>query len=174
MIEQNRGTLLAIAVKSQEDGNMHLLDEANITLTGGVANDPRGSANTNRQITVVSSESWADACTELGKELPWTLRRANLLVDGVSLPNTKGKKLVIGEVEMEITFETKPCPVMDEGEQGLMDALAANWRGGVLCKVLIEGRIRNGDIVELKGTSNNSFLPKNKDNKQDARHIFLP
>jgi len=104
----------------------------------------------NRQITVVSSESWADACTELGKEVPWTLRRANLLVKGISLLNSTGKKLVVGEVEMEVTFETKPCPVMDTAEQGLKDALVVEWRGGVLCKVIREGRIQNGDIVELK------------------------
>lgn len=149
MLDQSKGKLVAIAVKSQNDGRMHLLDEANITKESGVENDPRGR-KTNRQVTVVSSESWAEVCADLGKEIPWTFRRANLLVDGVYLPNSKGKKLIIGEVEMVVTFETTPCYVMDEAESGLKDALVPDWRGGVLCSILKEGNITCGDAVVLE------------------------
>ena len=149
MLDQSKGKLLAIAVKSRDDGNMHLLDKANITKSSGVENDPRGK-RLSRQVTVVSSESWAAVCADLGKEIPWTFRRANLLVDGISLPNSKGKKLIVGNVEMEVTFETTPCHVMDEAEKGLKDALAPNWRGGVLCRVLKEGEIKCGDSVALR------------------------
>jgi|JYMV01.1.fsa_nt_gi MOSC domain-containing protein YiiM len=148
MLDQTEGKLLAIAVKSRDDGSMHLLDKANITKSFGVENDPRGK-RPSRQVTVVSSESWAAVCADLGKEIPWTLRRANLLLDGISLPNSKGKKLIVGNVEMEVTFETTPCHVMDEAENGLKDALVADWRGGVLCRVLKEGNIKCGDTVKL-------------------------
>jgi len=148
MLDQSKGKLLAIAVKSHDDGNMYLLDKANITKSSGVENDPRGK-RLSRQVTVVSSESWAAVCADLGKEIPWTFRRANLLVDGISLPNSKGKKLIVGNVEMEVTFETTPCHVMDEAENGLKDALMTDWRGGVLCRVLKEGNIKCGDTVKL-------------------------
>jgi len=148
MLDQNKGKLLAIATKSPDEGNMHLLDKANLTKSSGVENDPRGR-KLSRQVTVLSSESWAEVCEEIGKKLPWTFRRANLLVEGVYLPNSKGKKIIIGEVVMEVTFETTPCHVMDQAENGLKDALAPNWRGGVLCRVLKEGEIKCGDSVAL-------------------------
>ena len=148
MLDQSKGKLLAIAVKSTEDGNMHLLEEAEVTTASGIANDPKGK-KPSRQVTVVSAESWAAVCKELGKDVPWTLRKANLLIDGISLPESKGKTLTVGEVEMQITFETTPCHVMDEGEEGLKNALIPDWRGGVLCKVIKEGNIKCGDLVTL-------------------------
>ena len=148
MAQGVQGKLIGIAVKSTEDGCMLLLNEAEVRTDTGVANDPRGKKRS-RQVTVVSSESWSAACSELGEELPWTARKANLLVDGVSLPDSKGKRLLVGEVEMEVTFETKPCHVMDEAAMGLKDALEADWRGGVLCRVIKGGNIKCGDPVEL-------------------------
>ena len=148
MLDQNKGKLLAIAAKSPDDGNIHLLDKANITRSSGVGKDPRGR-KPSRQVTVLSKESWAEVCAELGKEMPWTFRRANLLVEGVHLPNSKGKKMIIGDVEMEVTFETTPCYVMDEAENGLKNALIPDWRGGVVCRVVKEGEIKCGDTVEL-------------------------
>ena len=56
MSDRIQGKVLAIAVKSADDGEMHLLEEAEITIAAGVANDPRGSKNPNRQVTIVSSE----------------------------------------------------------------------------------------------------------------------
>ena len=148
MNDHTKGRLLAIAVKSNTDGTMHILRKAAVTVASGVANDPRGKKRS-RQVTVVSSESWAAACTDLGKEVPWTFRRANLLIEGISLVNSKGKTLRIGELEMEVTFETKPCYVMDEAEKGLKDVLVQDWRGGVLCKVIKNGDIKCGDPVSL-------------------------
>ena len=142
------GKLLAIAVKSPEDGSMRLLEEAEVSTASGVANDPRGK-KTSRQVTVVSAESWDAACADLGTDVPWTARKANLLVEGIAFPDSKGKTLVVGNVEMEVTFETKPCHVMDEAKNGLKDALVADWRGGVLCKVTKEGHIKRGDAVAL-------------------------
>lgn len=151
MGEPIHGKLLTIAIKSDDpDGHMKLLKEAEVSTETGVANDPRGKRK-DRQVTVLTIESWEAACVDLGEQLPWTTRRANLLLEGVSLQGSMGKKVRIGSnVLMEITHETKPCHVMDEARKGLKAALTADCRGGVLCRVIAGGNIVPGDVVQIK------------------------
>ena len=102
-----------------------------------------------RQVTVLFREGWQAACAELGRELPWVTRRANLLVEGVAVPG-KGQRLFIGAAELEVTGETEPCSVMEAASRGLRAALKPEWRGGVTCNVVQGGAIKVGDNVKAK------------------------
>ena len=133
--------LLAIAVRHRSRGTMQELAEAEVTREGGVADDFRGRPG-RRQVTVLSLESWQAAGRELGRELPWTARRANLLVSGVDL--AAAGVLRIGEVELEVTGETAPCERMEEACPGLRAALTPGWRGGVTCRVRRPGTLYPG------------------------------
>ena len=64
---------------------MQELPRAEVTAGSGVADDFRGRSG-RRQVTVLSLEDWQAACAQAGRpELPWTSRRANLLVSGLDL-----------------------------------------------------------------------------------------
>lgn len=143
------GTLLGIAQRSKKRAPMEVLSSAEITFVQGVQNDSRGKNRNKRQVTVLTSEAWLEACADLNASLPWTFRRANLLIGGLPLEQTTGKKLRIGTVLLEITGELEPCQRMDEQFLGLTHALEKNWRGGVTCKLLSEGTIRVEDPIEL-------------------------
>lgn len=140
--------LLGIAFKKQRKGTLITHDEAQITVQKGVVGDWRGKPG-KRQVTVMSLADWQTACAELGVELPWQTRRANLVVDELPLYQTTGARIVIGDVMLEVTGETEPCERMEEAQPGLYDALAKEWRGGVTCRVLANGVVRNGMEVEL-------------------------
>jgi MOSC domain-containing protein YiiM len=128
---------------------MQTCDQANISLTKGVEQDFRGSAK-NRQVTILSTVDWLQVCKEIDADLPWTIRRANLLVDKLTFSQADvGKTLRIGDIEREITRETDPCSRMDDQHQGLKSALMSEWRGGVCCKVIKAGSLKVGDSVEL-------------------------
>jgi len=124
------------------------LQEADVALRTGIDGDARGT-KAGRQVTVLFREGWEAACRELGHDLPWTARRANLFVEGVAVPRA-GKRLVIGNLVLEVTQETQPCHLMDEAQLGLRAALKPEWRGGVSCRVVEGGTIRVGDRVELE------------------------
>ena len=100
-------------------------------------------------VTVLSREAWAATCRELGASLPWTLRRANLLVEGVELVGSAGLRLCVGALVLEISEQTEPCRVMDALHPGLRAALAPDWRGGVACRVIEPAEIRIGAAVQL-------------------------
>ena len=84
--------------------------------------DSRGKPG-KRQVTVLSTRAWNRACDEVGQQVDWTARRANLLVDGIDLPRESGGILRIGPVELQVNRETDPCSLMDEQCEGLRTAL---------------------------------------------------
>lgn len=143
------GVLLGIARREKKRAPMERLERAVISTETGVARDFRGKPG-RRQVTVVAAAGWRDACAELGKDVPWTLRRANLLVDGVELEAREGALLRIGAVELRINSELDPCSRMDEQCPGLTKALLPAWRGGVSCTVLRGGAVMVGDTVALE------------------------
>ena len=142
------GHLLAIARAPVKRGPIFPLEQAEIGIAEGVAGDARGK-RAGRQVTVVFREGWEAACRELGVDLPWTTRRANLFVEGVPVPH-EGERLVIGSLVLEVTQETQPCQVMEAAQRGLRAALTPDWRGGVCCRVIAGGTVRVGDRVDIE------------------------
>jgi MOSC domain-containing protein YiiM len=133
---------------------MEELDRGIVTVDGGLVGCFRGAKFKTRQITVLAREDWEAALLDLSElmgppDLPWTTRRANLLVEGVRLPRAKGGVLRVGPVKLEITGQTNPCHRMDEAHGGLLSALHPEWRGGVTCRVLVGGELALGDDVEV-------------------------
>ncbi len=143
------GRLIGIARRERKRAPMAELERVRVEPGSGVAGDFRGRPG-RRQVTVLTAPGWQAACAELRRELPWTTRRANLLVDGIPLADTAGRRLVIGALVLEITGELDPCSRMDEAEEGLCRALAPEWRGGVTTRVLTGGEIGVGDGVRLE------------------------
>ena len=128
---------------------MEELQAVEISTENGVAMDFRGRAK-KRQVTLISADAWRDVCVELGKELPWTTRRANLLVEGVELPRASGDVIEIGDVRLRVEQEVDPCSRMEEQCAGLKQALTPEWRGGVGCTVLSGGEVSVGDDVTIR------------------------
>jgi MOSC domain-containing protein YiiM len=113
----------------------------------GIDSENRKSGR--REVTLLSVEAWADTCRELGVNIPWYTRRANLLIEGIDLGAALGQVIKIGPVQIRIHGETRPCGIMDAQQQGLREALKPNLRGGVHGEVLTGGVFRVGDLVEL-------------------------
>lgn len=142
------GRLIGIARREKKRAEMEVLEETDISEQTGVANDSRGKPG-KRQVTVISAEAWTAACNDLDQQIPWTTRRANLLVGDIALPRRTGDVIEIGSVRLLVTMEVDPCSRMDEQYEGLRAALTPEWRGGVACTVLEGGTVRLGDSVSI-------------------------
>jgi MOSC domain-containing protein YiiM len=141
------GRLLGIARATAKRAPLQELDEAEVRVADGIVGDVRGTSR-GRQVTVLFRKGWDDACDDLGVRLPWVTRRANLLIEGVPVPDV-GERLTIGGLVLEVTQETKPCQVMEAAHRGLRRALGRDWRGGICCTVVTGSRIRVGDSVDI-------------------------
>ncbi|WP_082474610.1 MOSC domain-containing protein [Sphingomonas sp. Leaf343] len=134
---------------------MESIDHAEVSLDGGIAGDFRGARKPGglgrRQVTLMEAGDWDLAMAEVGRTIPWFERRANLLVEGLDLPQTAGVRLLIGaDVVLEITRETDPCERMEALAPGLRAALTPDWRGGACTRVLAGGRIAVGDLIRIE------------------------
>lgn len=138
--------VVALWSKRAHRGPMDALEEATLVVGEGM----RGSVGESRrrQVTLVSLESWRAATEELGTEVDPIARRANILLTGVDLENTRERVLRIGGARLMIGGETRPCERMDAAAPGLRAALEAQWRGGTFAQVITAGVIRVGDAVE--------------------------
>ena len=149
------GTLAGIARHAFPKGSMETVDHVEVTVTGGIHGDFRGvvkpGGKGRRQVTLMERGDWDAAMAEVGHSIPWFERRANLLVDGLDLPNIPGTKLRIGnDVILEITRETDPCERMEALAPGLKAALLPDWRGGACSRVLVGGVVRVGDTIRVE------------------------
>lgn len=141
--------LKGIAIRQQQRAPMHILRRVSVSPERGLEGDARGKPGS-RQVTLLSEESWQAACADIGKELHWSERRANLLIGGYEFSHTDvGRLLVIGQVQLRITRETVPCRRMEEVCEGLSASLNPRWRGGICCRVIQGGTIQVGDAVQL-------------------------
>src|SRR5258706_787585 len=111
---------------------------------GLVGNANRGGF---RAITLFSSERWNQPTDEVGAALAPEARRANLLLSGIDLENSRGKTLRIGPCHVRIGGETRPCELMDEAAPGLQVAMRSRWGGGAYATVITGGQIAVGDVV---------------------------
>jgi MOSC domain-containing protein YiiM len=149
------GRLAGIARHGRARGPIEVIDTVHVSVEGGLQGDFRGAVKPGgkrkRQVSLIEANDWAAAMADLGTDLDWSVRRANLLVEGLDLPHTPGVVIAIGaDVRLEITVECDPCSRMEEIAPGLKAALIADWRGGALARVLTGGHIAVGDEIRIE------------------------
>ncbi len=139
------GTLAAIWVKRCKRGPMDAALAGELVAGRGlVGNTNQGGR---RQVTLIEEEVWAGLMSELGGQLLSSTRRANLVLRGFPLRDSRGRELRIGDCVLQINGETKPCERMDEALPGLRALMFPDWRGGAFASVVAGGTIRVGDPV---------------------------
>jgi len=140
------GRLEAIWIKRADRGPMDAVLAAELRAGRGLAGN--ADQGRKRQVTIIEREVWDRLMQQLGADVPPAARRANLMVSGASLAETRGRVLRVGACRLRIVGETRPCERMDEAYAGLRAAMRPAWGGGAFAEVLDDGAIAIGDVVE--------------------------
>jgi MOSC domain-containing protein YiiM len=141
----DRGKLQAIWIKKVKGRPMDQAPSAKLVAgLGIVGNADQGGE---RQVTVIEQEVWEELMKQTGGSQPPSARRANLMVSGIRLGNSRDNILRIGSCRIRIHGETRPCGRMDEVAEGLRGAMQGGWLGGAYGEVIEGGEISVGDSV---------------------------
>lgn len=155
---QPPGRLEAIWIKRFRRGPMDATAQATLRAQRGlVGNADQGRR---RQVTLMERERWQALMETVGASLSPATRRANLLLSGIQLAQSRMRTLCIGACRIRILGETKPCERMDEIWPGLKRAMYDNWGGGAFGEVLDDGDIAVGDPVDWLETATDNPAPR--------------
>lgn len=149
MIESstNVGKVLAIAVRTAVRGPMREVSNADAASGAGLDGDVAVAPE--RGVTLLAAGQWNAVNRELRTNLPWHMRRANVLIDAESLQHLIGRTIRLGNARVRVNAETRPCQLMDELHSGLRQALTPECRGGVYGRIIEGGSISVGDQATL-------------------------
>ena len=139
------GVLEAIWLKRARGGPMDPVDEA-VAVEGRGLEDG-ADFDRDRQVTLIEREVFDRIKAEVDDSVEPVMRRANLLVSGIRLEDTRDRTLVVGDLRIHIRGETRACGRIEEACEGLMDALDPHWGGGAHGSVVNDAIISVGDDV---------------------------
>ena len=105
------GKVEAIWTKRAHGGVMDSADQATLVEGEGLVGDANFGAT--RQVTVIEKEVFDRIEAELPDSGP-VMRRANIMVSGIRLEDSRDQVLTLGDVKIRIRGETRPCELMDE------------------------------------------------------------
>lgn len=145
------GRLEAIWTKRAHGGPMDPAPRAELRAAHGIIGN--ADVGGRRQVTIIEQEVWQRHMQALGATLDPARRRANFMVSGCDLRNTRMRVLRVGTCRLRVLGETRPCEQMEEALAGLQAVMRSEWGGGAFAEVLDGGTVAVGDVVswEVEG-----------------------
>ncbi len=114
----------------------------------GLQGDHYGGSSGKRQVTLIQREHLEAVAAILGRAVPPTLTRRNIVVSGINLLALKERRFRIGGVVLEGTGPCHPCSRMEENlGPGGYNAMLGH--GGITARVVEGGTMAVGDSVSL-------------------------
>jgi len=101
------------------------------------------------QLSLIESENIDYYNIKYGLNIPYIDFRRNIITKGIQLNELVGKKLKIGEVEVEGIDLCRPCKHLTEmlSETNILKEFLR--RGGLRCHILTSSKIKVGDKIKI-------------------------
>ena len=137
--------ILKLWTRTESGGAMNEKSTLSLEQGKGVRGDHDHGSK--RHVTILFEDDWAEAEAELGQKIDPAGRRANVYLSGGGGGAYIGTKMTLGDAQLEIMGEVRPCPIMEQAAEGLHEALKPNFRAGIWGVVLNDAEITVGDAL---------------------------
>ena len=101
------------------------------------------------QLSLIESENIDEYNITFGLNIPYIDFRRNIVTKGIKLNHLIGKKLKIGNTEVEALDLCRPCRHLTEmlDQKNILKEFMR--KGGLRCQILSSSRINVGDKIEI-------------------------
>ena len=102
-----------------------------------------------KQITLIESENIDYYNKKFSTNFSYLDFRRNLITKNIQLNDLVGKKLSIGQIDIEVHDLCRPCKYLQEilGKDNIVKEFLR--RGGLRCEILVSGDIQVGDEIRV-------------------------
>ena len=101
------------------------------------------------QLSLIEAENIDEYNVKFGLNIPYLDFRRNIITKGIKLNDLVGKKLSIGNVEVEGIDLCRPCRHLTEmlDQENILKEFLR--KGGLRCQILSSSKIKVGDTIKL-------------------------
>ena len=101
------------------------------------------------QLSLIESENIDEYNIKSGLDIPYINFRRNIITKGIQLNDLIGKKLQIGNIELEGVELCRPCRHLTEmlNQKNILKEFMR--KGGLRCQILSSSKISIGDKINL-------------------------
>ena len=101
------------------------------------------------QLSLIESENIDYYNNKYDLKIPYVNFRRNVVTKGIKLNDLVGKKLLIGNVKVEVIDLCRPCKHLSEmlNQDNILKEFLR--KGGVRCQILLSSNINCGDKIEI-------------------------
>ena len=101
------------------------------------------------QLSLIESENIDEYNLKFGLNIPYLDFRRNIITKGLKLNDLVGKKLSIGNVEVEGIDLCRPCRHLTEmlDQENILKEFLR--KGGLRCQILSSSKIKVGDSIKV-------------------------
>ena len=101
------------------------------------------------QLSLIESENIDEYNLKFGLNIPYLDFRRNIITKGIKLNDLVGKRLLVGNVEIEGIDLCRPCRHLTEmlDQENILKEFLR--KGGLRCQILSSSKIKVGDTIKL-------------------------
>ena len=142
---------IGITKKNNQKLKIEKVNNVEVVAGKGIKGDRNYHDNNEarKQITLIESESIDYYNQKFNTNFSYLDFRRNLITKNIQLNELVGKKLSIGQIDIQVHDLCRPCNYLQEilGKDNIIKEFLR--RGGLRCEILISGNIKVGDEIKI-------------------------
>jgi len=140
-----------LGISTEHNQSINEVNSINVLANQGIVGDRHFKEFNNpyNQLSLIESENIDYYNIKYSLNIPYINFRRNIVTKGIQLNDLVGKKILVGNIELEGIDLCRPCRHLTEvlGQDNIIKEFLR--RGGLRCQVLSSSSIKIGDQIKV-------------------------